>query len=390
MKKGRHDQRQYDPVQQHLPGLILNTILRIVEDLGDPYRAKPGLGGMTAYPPKAMAVVCILMEAEARHLPKVSVHVPSCSVPVDRSTWVVVRRGLREDVNTYYRKMVGHPGMNRGLAMKIGLPKIPSKSTIWRAYGMIPEPYLREVHTRIIGDVMVTGSVAGDSTGYSSNRFVRWFSIRHDQVRLKRGWVKLHSTVDVSTRIVLDCLVTDGYASDVAGMWPMPGRIEEGTGLFCPDAACPARKIYDVIVAKGMTSRIRPKSNTVCRNGGSQARVDMTRTHRDGPARFMDEYRQRSIIEAVFGAIKRMYGNHLRSRRRARQSREIAIRAICYNIEVVARKKRQAHVRVARCNGGLVRNSPDCLDAYDTINDPRFPTRGNEQTQQTGRILAVL
>ncbi len=31
----------------------------------------------------------------------VSVHVPSCSVPVDRSTWVVVRRGLREDVNTY-------------------------------------------------------------------------------------------------------------------------------------------------------------------------------------------------------------------------------------------------------------------------------------------------
>ena len=114
---------------------------------------------MTAYPPKAMAVVCILMEAEART----------------------------------YRKMVGHLRMNRNLAMKTGLPKIPSKSTIWRAYGMIPEPYLREVHTRIIGDVMVTGSLAGDSTGYSDNRFVRWFSIRHDQVRLKRGWVKLHS-----------------------------------------------------------------------------------------------------------------------------------------------------------------------------------------------------
>ena len=121
---------------------------------------------MTAYPPKTMAVVCILMEAEAAHLPK-----------------------------------DGGPSQDEtgGLTMKIGLLKIPSKSTIWRAYGMIPEPYLREVHTRIIGDVMVTGSVAGDSTGYSSNRFVRWFSIRHDQVRLKRGWVKLHSIVDVST-----------------------------------------------------------------------------------------------------------------------------------------------------------------------------------------------
>ena len=171
-------------VQQHLPGLILGTILRIVEDLGDPYQAKPGLGGMAVCPPKSMAVVCILMEAKART----------------------------------YREMVGHLRINPNLVRRVELPRIPSKSTIWRAYGMIPETYLREVHTRIIGDVMVTGSLAGDSTGYSSSRFVRWFSIRHDQVRLKRGWVKLHSIVDVSTRTVLDYLVTDGYTSDITGL----------------------------------------------------------------------------------------------------------------------------------------------------------------------------
>ena len=114
-------------------GLILGTILMIVEDLVDPYWAKPGLGSMTAYPPKVMTVVCTLMEAEART----------------------------------YRKMVDHLRMNRSLAMKIGLPKIPSKCTIWRAYGMIPEPYLREVHTRIIGDVMVTGLlISAHPTGF--------------------------------------------------------------------------------------------------------------------------------------------------------------------------------------------------------------------------------
>ena len=61
----------------------------------------------------------------------------------------------------------------------------------------------------------------------------------------------------------------------------------------------------------------------------------MTRTHRDEFERFMSEYHQRSIIEAVFGAIK--YGNHLRGRRFTRQKKEVAIRIICYNIEVVAR-----------------------------------------------------
>ena len=39
---------------------------------------------------------------------------------------------------------------------------------------------------------------------------------------------------------------------------------------------------------------------------------------------------------------------------------------------------------------GLMRNSPNCLDQSDTFNDPRSPARGNERTQQTGRILAVL
>ena len=305
MKKRRRDQRQYDLVQQHLPGLMLGTILGIAEDLGDPYQAKPGPGGTTAYPPKSMAVACIPMEAEAR----------TC------------------------RKMVGHLRINPNLVRKVGVPRIPSKSTIRRAYGMIPEAYLREVHTRIIGDVMVTGSLAGDSTGHSSNRFVRWFSVRHDQIRLKRGRVKLHSIVDVSTRIVLDYPVTDGYASDITGLWPMLGRIEEGTGFFCLDSAYPAKKICDAISDKGTVPRIRPKSNAVCKNGGSQAWGDMARTRRDGLARFMDECHQRSIIEAVFGATKKMYGNHLRSRRRARQSRKAATRVICYNIEVVARSQ---------------------------------------------------
>ncbi len=247
MKKRKRDQRPYELIQQHLSGLILNTVLKIVEDLGDPYQAKPGLGGMTAYPPKAMAAVCILMEAETKT----------------------------------YRKMVGYLRMHPDLVSRIGLPRIPSKSTIWRAYGMIPEQYLREIHTRIIGDVMVTGSLAGDSTGYSSNRFVRWFSIRHDQVGLKRGWVKMHSVIDVSTRTVLDYLVTDGYTSDITGLWPMLGRIEEGADFFCLDSAYLARKICDAISDKGMVPRIRPKSNTVCKNGGSQAWGDMTRTHRD-------------------------------------------------------------------------------------------------------------
>ena len=45
----KRDQRHHDLVQQYLPGLILDTIPGIIRELGDPYGAKPGLGGMAFF-----------------------------------------------------------------------------------------------------------------------------------------------------------------------------------------------------------------------------------------------------------------------------------------------------------------------------------------------------
>ena len=64
MTAKKRDQQQYDLIQQYLPDLILNTILGIIHELGGPYVAKPGRGGMTAYPPIVMGIVCIMLEAE--------------------------------------------------------------------------------------------------------------------------------------------------------------------------------------------------------------------------------------------------------------------------------------------------------------------------------------
>ena len=66
--------------------------------------------------------------------------------------------------------------------------------------------------------------------------------------------------------------------------------------------------ICDAIADKGRTHSILPKSNTTCRNGSRQSWGEMARTRRDGPDRFMDEYRQRSVIEAVWGQSKRCTG----------------------------------------------------------------------------------
>ena len=304
MPERKRDQRQYDLVQQYLPGLILNTILKIVNDLDEPYVVHLGLGGMTAYLPKAMAAVCILMEAEHKT----------------------------------YRKMVGYLRNNRDTVVKIGLRKIPSKSTIARTYERISDRYLMEVHCRITAEI-TAGSVAGDSTGYSDSRFVRWYDVRTDSVKTKKGWVKLHSIVDIRSRVVLDYLVTDRNVADITALRAMLARFQGGAGNFCLDSAYLARGVCNTISGLGMAPRIKPKSNTIHNAFGSQSWREMVDLSVQDSDTFKSEYHQRSIIEAVFGAIKKMYGNDTRCHKPENQRREIAIRILCYNIELVARSQ---------------------------------------------------
>ena len=54
MTAKKRDQPHHDLVPQYLPGLILNKILGITHKFGDPYDAKPCLGGMVAYPTMTM------------------------------------------------------------------------------------------------------------------------------------------------------------------------------------------------------------------------------------------------------------------------------------------------------------------------------------------------
>ena len=302
----KRDQRAYDLVQKHLYLLIPETVLQVVQDMDVPYMVGAGLGGMSAYPPKIMAVICIIMEAE-------------------RKT---------------YRKMSGHLLANPELVAKLGLNTVPSKSTIARSYGLIPESYLYEVHKRVIACLTAGHSLAADSTGYSENATSKWRDVRTDKTYSKKKWKKLHAIIDVAARVMVTFLVTNGTAADINGFRKMLEMFDfetkKGTN-FCLDSAYLAREICSIISSMEMTPFIKPKSNTTHNARGSTAWAKMVRMYEDNKEAFDAEYHQRSIIEAIFGAIKTMYGASLRCRREDNQRREIAIRIICYYTELVAR-----------------------------------------------------
>ena len=323
----KRDQRSFDLVQRYLPGLILATVVRIVNGMDEPYTLNPGVGGKNGYLPRTMAIVCIMLEAERRT----------------------------------YRKMVGYLHADREAARKMGLTdNIPSKSTICSSYSLIPESYLKEVHARVIEGLQGSGSIAGDSTGYSMSRFEKWVDFRTDRIRNKHGWIKMHAIIDVGTKVVLTYLVTTSRTADIKGLYDMLDDLLHGPCSmkgrdFCLDAAYLSRDICNRLAGMGMTPLIKPKSNTVHNAGGSQAWRKMVDMYHDDLPAFNARYHQRSVIEAVFGAIKKMYGSYVRCRRPDNQRREIPMRLICYNIELIARSQVES--------GRLTRQSLEAITA---------------------------
>ena len=298
----KRDQRPYELFKKYSHGLILNTVLSVVDELGDPYEAKPGVGGMNAYSPKIMAAVCLFMEAADK-----------------------TRRGM----SSYLR-------FHQDTAGKMGLCRIPSKSTISRAYGLIPEECLARANALITGRIGA-GSRAGDSTGYSNNRYRRWLDERTNKVRM--GWNKLHAVIDIRTGAIIDYMVTPGNVADVTAMRIMLGRLAAGTGDFCLDAAYLAREICNQVVGLNMTPYIQPKSNTAHNAKGRWSWRFMVDLYNDNPEEFYSRYHQRSIVEAVFAAIKTMYGYRLRTRKPENQKREIGMHVTGYNIGLVIRSQ---------------------------------------------------
>lgn len=65
---------------------------------------------------------------------------------------------------------------------------------------------------------------------------------------------------------------------------------------------------------------------------------DMMERYKEDPEKWMKQYHQRSVIEAVFSGLKRRLGGSVVSIKRGVQQVEIALKIIVYNLMILARK----------------------------------------------------
>lgn len=190
---------------------------------------------------------------------------------------------------------------------------------------------------------------APDSTGNRTTSFCAWRQVRFGDNR-EHLWLKAHVLAGTKTHIVGAAVVTPKEGGDNPQFEPLVRQAAEA-GLLLKevyaDKAYSARANYAIAEELGFEF-YSPFRNT------NTARITLHR----GPAaerarshsvlwrkafyffqmhrpEFEAKYHQRSNVESVISAIKRKFGETLRSKNERAQINEALVKILCYNITVL-------------------------------------------------------
>ena len=174
---------------------------------------------------------------------------------------------------------------------------------------------------------------APDSTGFSVSRYVRWYDEKYGRERSGKDYVKAHAICGVRTNIITAVEIGEKTAGDS----PMFKPLVEATAENFKVAEVPADKAYlgrdnlALVEKLGGTAYVPFKSNSQPGEPGSlwQTMYHYFQFRRE---EFLTHYHQRSNAESTFSAVKRKFGDAVRSKDETAMKNEVLCKFLCHNI----------------------------------------------------------
>jgi transposase len=175
---------------------------------------------------------------------------------------------------------------------------------------------------------------AVDSTGFGTSRTFNYYSHKYfGKTGTKHDWLKLHAMVGVKTNVVTSVVVTDHGGGDATNFAPLVESTAERFTVreVSADKAYSTRDCLTAVDQLGATPFIPFKKNAV---GDSTHALWNKLFHYFSLNRedFVAHYHKRSNVEATFSAIKRKFGDAIRSKTPVAQTNEVLLKVLCHNI----------------------------------------------------------
>lgn len=283
-------------INRNLDELAIKTLIKLIKKGSEPWtvdsRGNP-------HPPK-LVVLCLILKI----------------------FWVTTYDGVEARLKSW-------EGL---LCSAFGVKRIPKHSTIQEAMGKVNTRYIRRTMRRLIGRISKKLIAAADSSGLSTKNSSVWFDIRIKRKNRRRDCIKIHIIIDVDKGYIIDYHVSEGTANDCPILKKLLRNIKE-IFKFVADSGYLSRENTILIGERNGKPYILPKKNSTIKAKRSSEWKMMVSAWKEDEEGFKQEYHCRSIIEAVFAALKKRFGSFLRSIKKWYQRRESAIKVLCYNLK---------------------------------------------------------
>ena len=174
-----------------------------------------------------------------------------------------------------------------------------------------------------------------DSSGFATSRFAKWYDQKYGITRETCEWVKTHLVCGTKTGIVTAVIIGDKHLGDC----PQLPDLTKATAANFTVKEMTADKAYlsndnlELIESLGATAYIPFKSNSL--PGGTPLWDRMFYYFQLRREEFLTHYHQRSNVESVFSAVKRKFGDAVRSKTDTAMMNEVLCKIICHNLACV-------------------------------------------------------
>lgn len=215
-------------------------------------------------------------------------------------------------------------GVGRAHA-KSSVPSIPDYSTLCRRINSLDI----RVDENVGNDIVI----ALDSTGIKVANRGEW--MRH-KWHVRRGYLKIHVAVDIRKKKVASMEVTSEEVHDGKMLKKLVDRASENNDIsrVLADGAYDSRENFQFLADRGIDAAIRVRKNSSGKAHGCYPRklVVLQQLADFDKWKASMSYGHRWIVESVFSAMKRMFGEYVMARKYQNMVKEMFLKVSLYNM----------------------------------------------------------
>jgi len=245
---------------------------------------------------------------------------------------------LKQRTGMSYRKLSAF-AEEMGLQRMLCIKRIPHFTTMQKAMQRLSKSLLEKMVKACHSLLDMKGMLVGiDGTGFSNTNPSHYYIKRIDGVKVK-NFTKTVLIADLESKLVLGLKTHSDYSSETLDFIPLVKELKHTLKCVLADKGYDSKKNREYCWENGI------ENHTPVRKHKSEEllygrKLVYKSSHRRKAVKLFDEdkYKRRALIESVNSAIKRSLGSWVCSRKPVNQQKEVTIKILAYNLEIMGRK----------------------------------------------------